>query len=68
MQKNDWGGKILEGEELETWSAKCVIYIDENVENEFLSNKVKENARDLTKDGFKKYLAILGILKAFHNN
>lgn len=66
LKINDWGGKVLEGEDLERWCAKSVLYMDEYANNEFLRNKVKENARDLTENGYKKYIAILGILKAIH--
>lgn len=66
LKINDWGGKVLEGEDLERWCAKSVLYMDDCANNEFLRNKVKENARDLTENGYKKYIAILGILKAIH--
>ncbi len=66
LKINDWGGKVLEGEDLERWSAKSVLYMDNHADNEFLREKVKENARDLTENGYKKYIAILGILKAIH--
>jgi len=66
LQLNDWGGKILEGEDLERWSAKSVLYMDEHAKNEFLNEKLKDNARDLSENGYKKYIAILGILKAIH--
>lgn len=66
LKINDWGGKVLEGEDLERWCAKSVLYMDDYSDNEFLRNKVKENARDLTENGYKKYIAILGILKAIY--
>lgn len=66
LKLNDWGGKVLEGEDLERWCAKSVLYMDEYSVNEFLSEKVKENARDLSDNGYKKYIAILGILKAIY--
>lgn len=66
LKINDWGGKVLEGEDLERWCAKSVLYMDNHADNEFLREKVKENARDLTENGYKKYIAILGILKAIH--
>lgn len=61
-----WGiSKILKGEDLEAWASKCVIFMDRNYsDNEFLCEKVKENAKDLTKGGYEKCLAILGVLKA----
>ncbi|MCZ0872735.1 hypothetical protein [Peribacillus sp. AS_2] len=62
---DSWGvSKILKGEGLEIWSSKCVIYMDEYSDSLFLIEKVKENAKDLTKDGYEKCLAILGVLKA----
>ena len=57
---------IDEGEDLERWCAKSVLYMDQYSVNEFLSEKVKENARDLSDNGYKKYIAILGILKAIY--
>lgn len=64
-ESSDWGiGKILSGEDLEIWGSKCVIYMDNNTDNQFLSEKVKENAKDLTQNGYEKCLAILGVLKA----
>lgn len=64
-ESDSWGvSKILSGEGLETWGSKCVIYMDENSENAFLYEKVKENAKDLTNKGYEKCLAILGVLKA----
>ncbi|MFD1018663.1 hypothetical protein [Thalassobacillus hwangdonensis] len=62
---DNWGvGKVLKGEELETWTSKAVIYLHRYGENDFLYEKVKENARDLTQNGYDKFLAILGVLKA----
>lgn len=55
---------ILTGEALETWSSKCIIFIDKECDNDFLSKKVMENSKDLTQNGYEKCLAILGVLKA----
>lgn len=57
-------GKFLTGEALETWTSKCVIFMDETSDNMFLSEKVKENAKNINNKGYEKCLAILGVLKA----
>ncbi|GGB26733.1 hypothetical protein GCM10011409_00050 [Lentibacillus populi] len=57
-------GKILKGIELETWASKAVIFMDEESENNFLTEKVQENAKNLNSKGYEKYHAILGVLKA----
>ncbi|MGE8079254.1 hypothetical protein [Peribacillus loiseleuriae] len=62
---DEWGiFMFLKGEGLEMWSSKCVIYMDEKSDNQFLYEKVKENAKDLNNGGYEKCLAILGVLKA----
>jgi len=38
--------------------------MEEASDNKFLTEKVKENAKDLTTNGYEKYQAISGVLKA----
>lgn len=40
------------------------MFMEEASDNKFLTEKVKENAKDLTTNGYEKHHAILGVLKA----
>lgn len=62
------GKKILGGLDLEIWATKVSMFMEEVAENKFLTEKVKENAKDLTTNGYEKYQAILGVLKAMKEN
>lgn len=66
-EPDSWGiNKILKGEDLVLWASKCVLFVDELNRTEFIANKVKDNSKDLTKDGYEKCLAILGAIKALN--
>ncbi|MEC1543074.1 MULTISPECIES: hypothetical protein [Bacillus subtilis group] len=63
--KHEMTGKmILKGAELETWAMKSVIYAEQNLESMYLVARLREDAKDLKKDGYDKANAILGVLKA----
>ncbi|GAA0130120.1 MULTISPECIES: hypothetical protein [Bacillus] len=63
--KHEMTGKmILKGAELETWAMKSVIYAEQNLESIYLIERLREDAKDLKKDGYDKANAILGVLKA----
>lgn len=60
-------GTILStSKEFEEWAARSVMYIENNCKSKSLIDKVTENAKDLTSNGFEKHQAILGVLKSLN--
>ncbi|MEN0648903.1 hypothetical protein NSQ82_07720 [Caldifermentibacillus hisashii] len=56
-------GAIIPLDELEKWMTKVIFYANANLEDQFLFQKIQENAKGLTTNGYKKFLSTLGILK-----
>lgn len=62
-QSDSMLGKIIPLDELERWTTKVILYLNKNSTDEFLIEKVKENAKSLHSNGYKKFQSILGVLK-----
>jgi hypothetical protein len=59
-----FGRKMLRGVEFETWAARCILFLEENLAGSSLTKKAIEVNNKLSTNSYSNYQFLLGAMKA----